>query len=74
MMQQKYLKVKDAEELVRDTSSLAILNTDNNALKAYKAKKAREALVEHIAKENTEIKAELAEIKDLLRQMIVGQK
>jgi len=74
MMQQRYLKVKEAEDLVRDTTSSAILNTDNNALKAYKARKAKDMLVEQIAKENIEIKADLAEIKDLLRQMIVGQK
>lgn len=73
MTQPRYLKVKDAEELVRDTSSLAILNTDNAALKAYKARKAKEALVDQLARETAEIKTELAEIRDLLRQ-IVGQK
>lgn len=73
MSQPKYLKVKDTEELVRDTSSSAILNTDNMALKAYKARKAKEALVDQLARENEEIKTELAEIKELLRQ-IVGHK
>lgn len=72
-MNQRYLRVKEAEELVRDTSSSAILNTDNTALKAYKARKAKEAMVDQIARENAEIKTELAEIKNLLRQ-IVGQK
>jgi hypothetical protein len=73
-MQNKYLKVKDAEELVRDVSSSAILNTDNAALKAYKAKKAKEALVDQIIKENAELKTEISEIKSLLKQMIAGQK
>lgn len=72
-MHTRYLKVKDAEELVRDTNSSAILNTDNAALKAYKARKVKEALIDQLARENVEIKTELAEIKDLLRQ-IVGQK
>lgn len=73
-MQNKYLKVKDAEELVRDVSSSAILNTDIAGLKAYKARKAKEALIEQLSNENAEIKAEMAEIKNLLRQMIAGQK
>lgn len=72
-MQPKYLRVKEAEELVRDINSSAILNTDNAALKAYKARKAKESVVDQLVRENFEIKKELDEIKHLLRQ-IVGQK
>lgn len=68
-----YLKVKGNEELVRDTSSSAILNTDNEALKAYKARRQREAAIDMVVKEHAEIKSDIQEIKNLLRELL-GQK
>lgn len=68
-----YLKVKDSEELVRDTSSSAILNTDNDALQAYKAKKSRDARIEKLLVEHEEFKNDLQEIKSLLKNL-VGQR
>lgn len=68
-----YVKVKDAEELVRDTGSSAILNTDNESLRLYKAKKQREAKIEKLFAEHEELKSDLQEIKSLLRDL-VGQK
>jgi hypothetical protein len=65
-----YLKVKDSEELVRDTGSSAILNTDNDALRAYKAKKNRDARIEKLFAEHEEIKNDLQEIKDLIRSLV----
>lgn len=66
----QYLKVKEAEELVRDTSSSAILNTDMDALKAYKLKKSKDNKLEQIAKEHEEIKRDMNEIKDLLKELL----
>lgn len=68
-----YLKVKDSEELVRDTGSSAILNTDNDALQAYKAKKSRDARIEKLLVEHEEFKNDLQEIKSLLKNL-VGQR
>jgi hypothetical protein len=65
-----YLKVKEAEELVRDTSSSAILNTDMDALKAYKLKKSKDNRLEQIAREHEEIKRDMNEIKDLLKELL----
>ena len=66
----QYLKVKDAEELVRDTSSSAILNTDMDALKAYKLRKTKDNRLEQIAREHEEIKRDMNEIKDLLKELL----
>jgi len=68
----RYVKVKDSEELVRDTSSSAILNTDNSALQAYKEKRRRETNLTRIMEEHELMKQDLQEIKSLLKQ-IVGQ-
>lgn len=66
----QYLKVKEAEELVRDTSSSAILNTDMDALKAYKHRKTKENKLEQIAREHEEIKKDMNDIKDLLKELL----
>lgn len=66
----RYLKVKGNEELVRDTSSSAILNTDNEALKAYKARKAKEAALDNMVKEHAELKSDVEEIKNLLKELL----
>ena len=68
----QYIKVKDSEELVRDISSSAILNTDNSALQAYKEKRRRETNLTRVMEEHELMKQDLQEIKSLLKQ-IVGQ-
>lgn len=65
-----YLKVKDAADLVRDTRSTAILNTDNAALKAYKERRRRESDLNRVMEEHASMKQDIQEIKALLRQLI----
>lgn len=66
----RYLKVRDSEELVRDTSSSAILNTDNEALKAYKARKVKEAAIDRVVREHAELRSDVEEIKNLLKELL----
>ena len=66
----RYLKVKGSEELVRDTSSSAILNTDNDALNAYKALRAKEAAIEQVVREHADMKSDIEEIKNLLKELL----
>jgi hypothetical protein len=65
----QYLKVKDAEEFVRDADSSAILNTDNDSLRAYKARKKKEAQLDSMMREHEELKRDINEIKELLRSL-----
>jgi predicted transcriptional regulator len=44
-MKEKYLKVKDNENLIRDTTSGAILNVDTNSWQAYQIEKQRRAII-----------------------------
>ena len=69
-MSTKYLKVKDNEGLVRDADSSAILNTDNRALVAYKARKQKEEMLNRIIQENSELKKDVSEIKALLEKLV----
>lgn len=69
-----YVKVKDDQSLVRDASNKAILNIDNSGLQAYKEKKRKEASLSRVIEEHEQIKSDLAEIKDLLKQLMGHQK
>lgn len=63
----KYLKVEGSQTLVRDTNSNAILNTDTATINA-----AREAKRFRKSRDNEiiELKNELREMKDLIKQLI----
>lgn len=66
------MKVKDQPDLVRDPSTGAIQNTNNDAYRAYIAK--RDAIIESknrmdkIEQDNAEIKSTLAIIMKLLME------
>jgi predicted transcriptional regulator len=69
-----YAKVTGKENLVRDERNGAILNVDNNALKSYKM--ARNNRIKQLEKEERmeneidNIKSDVSEIKDLLKNLI----
>ena len=68
------LKVEGYESLVRDTRSNAIVNTNKNEYKMYMARvRAREQQGDEIrnaVKEINNLKAELREIKNLIKEVI----
>ena len=64
-----YLKVKD-ENLVRDVTSKAILNVDNESLRIYKNKKKKNKIINMLQEENKQLKSELMEIKQLLQEVL----
>jgi len=66
----EYIKVKDNQDLVRDIKSSALLNTDTLALKAYKQKKNKELQLETVFKEHEELKKDINDIKDLLKELL----
>jgi hypothetical protein len=68
------LKVQGYDSLVRDTKSNAIVNTNKSEYKMYMARvKAREEQGDKIrsaVKEINNLKAELREIKSLLKEVV----
>ena len=70
----KYLKVEGHDNLVRATSSHAIVNADQNGYSIYmKRIRAREQQGDQIrnaVKEINTLKAELREIKNLLKEIV----
>lgn len=68
-----HLKVKDNRDLVRQTQSNAILNTNLKELNKYKEERDHKMKLNKLVEENEQMKTDIDEIKSLLRQLI-GQK
>jgi len=72
----EYIKVKDKNNLVRDTYSNAIVNTDYENYKkyidSYKRKLEESKRIQNLESEIGEIKNDLNEIKFLLRNLSNG--
>ena len=70
-------KVESHPELSRDEYSKGITNIDNDAYKKYMqsamTRKERNALLETNTKEINNLKEDVSEIKDMLRQLISKQ-
>ncbi len=66
-----YTKVKDSEDLVKDNNSGAILNINNDALRAYR--QAREKNMRMHEKVN-QMENDISEIKSLLNELVKGKK
>ena len=64
------LKVKDEHGLVRDKETNAILNRDNNALKAYKARKRKMQETDMLVKDVSELKDRMLNIETLLTKLV----
>lgn len=58
--------------LVRDINTMCISNTNVDHLNKYKAEKQRQQMVTRLNDEMDQLKAELSEIKSLLKK-VVGQ-
>ena len=72
----KYLKVEGHTNLVRETSSHAIVNADTNGYSVYMRRvRAREQQGDQIrsaVKEINNLKSELREIKGLIKELVNG--
>jgi len=69
-MKPELVKIENEPGYVKDKSCQAIISTDNSGLEAYRARRKRE---QDKLDEINNLKQDVAEIKDLLRQ-ILGSK
>lgn len=67
------IKVKDNKDLVRHKQSSAILNTNTRELNKYKEEREQKLKLKKLADESEQMKADIEEIKSLLKQLL-GQK
>ena len=70
----KYLKVEGHEHLVRESRSHAIINADNSGYSIYmqrvRAREQQGDQIRNAVKEINTLKAELREIKGLLKEVV----
>ena len=73
-MSERYLKVEGYSELVRDTNSSAIINTNKvayqRAVARSKAASQQRDEIRHATREINNLKCEMHEIKNLLQQIV----
>lgn len=69
-MSTNLIKVADASNLYRDPYSKGIVNSDVSALNKYKEARKRINSIELISAEQTKLKQDVAEIKDLLYKLL----
>ena len=71
-----YIKVKDNENLVRDSKSNCIINTNKSEYDEYlarrKSKQSEKNKVENLERDLSTLRSELDEIKNLLRSLVNG--
>jgi hypothetical protein len=60
----------EVSNLVKDTESGALLNTDKNALHAYKMRRKNASRINTIESDVADVKEELSEIRSLLLQLV----
>jgi hypothetical protein len=73
-MEQNYLKVSGHENLVRDMSSKAVINTSMVEYEEYmarrRAKEQEQELITKQAEEINNLKSDISEIKQMLQMLI----
>lgn len=65
-----YIKVKDHQNLVRDSESNAILNIDTEGYYKYREERERILKVKQIASQNEALKNELNELRALVNSLM----
>lgn len=74
MKKESINKVQDYPHLAKDSSNRAILNTDSQALLAYKKRRAQMRQIEKVTTEMESLKADMADIKKSLQLIVKGLK
>ena len=64
------IKVKESPNLVRDTSSQAILNTDKTALLAYKKTRNKQLEINSAVDDINNMKQDINELKTLMQRIL----
>ena len=65
-MNKKYIPIKDERDLVKDPRSKAVLNTNDEALRAYKRRKQTFAKIEKIDQLENKVKSVENKIDEVL--------
>jgi|TARA_Y100000034_G_C6815095_1_gene366619 L-serine deaminase len=73
MSQERYVKIENNPDMVKDVKTGAILNTNINALNAFRNKKKKDQMVVDHEEKIHSMQEDLSEIKNLLNQLITKE-
>lgn len=69
-MKPQFLKVVNEPDLIRETDSKAILNTNAKELNKYKQEREERMKMKKLLEESEVMKSDITEIKSLLRELL----
>ena len=69
-MDNNYVPVKDHSDLVRDLRTKAILNVNNDAFNNYIKSREHQRDIDNMVQDYTILKNDVAEIKNMLQQIL----
>jgi hypothetical protein len=69
-----YIKIENSPDLVKDTSSGAVLNTNVQALEAYRKRREKNSKVDNLEDEINTIKQTVNELKSLMLAILSERK
>ena len=69
-MTDKYYKIEDRPDLIKDSDTGAILNTSISALEAYKKQRSHLGKINTIENDVNHLKSDINEIKSLLKELL----
>ena len=70
----QYLKIEDAPDLVKDTTSGAVLNTNVQALEAYRKRREKLSKVDALENKVASLEENINELKSLLIAVLAEKK
>jgi hypothetical protein len=73
MEQERYTKIENNTDMVKDTKTGAILNTNKNALNIFRNKKKKDQMVVDHENQIHSMQDDINEIKTLLRQLVTKE-
>ena len=69
-----YLKIEDAPDLVKDTNSGAVLNTNVQALEAYRKRREKFSKVDELENKVVSLEQNINELKSLIVAVLAERK
>ena len=69
-MKPEFFKVKEHDHLIKNANTKAILNTDSGSLNKYREEREKLIKMSRVVEDTDKLKQDVAEIKNMLRQLL----
>lgn len=69
-MKPEYFKIRDNDHLIKNANTKAILNTDSSSLNKYREEREKLIKLSRVVEDTDKLKEDVAEIKNMLRQLL----